>query len=292
MDFQTLIETALQKLWSAWGINTITPFSIQLFLLVTFSGFIVEALVVGWQESSLRKLITPSSSAWIDWIMTLCNLFQVTRLLGIIMTFGICYYLTGLIQKNIQFGLLQNVDSIAVQSIILLLAGDFKNYVRHLVFHRAKPLWMLHTMHHSAEEMTMLTAQRGHFVESAISAFFDVVIFVILGPSFVGFIFVQAVKDFHQLIIHSNIRSGWGWVGDYVLVSPAAHRLHHSTEEKHFNKNLGSVFIFWDRMFGTYHASEEIKTIGINIPGMHHTGFFTQLWISYQNFWMKLFNKT
>jgi sterol desaturase/sphingolipid hydroxylase (fatty acid hydroxylase superfamily) len=204
------------------------------------------------------------------------------------MTFGICYYLTGLIQKNIQFGLLSYVDSIFLQATIMLVAADFKNYIRHLVFHRSKSLFMLHAMHHSAEEMTMLTAQRGHFVESAISAFFDVVVFMLLGPSFAGLIFVQAVRDFHQLLIHSNMQSGWGFIGKYILVSPAAHRLHHSTDEKHFNKNIGSLFIFWDRMFGTYYPPEKIETIGLNIDGMHHTGFAKQLWISYRNFWIGL----
>ena len=38
----------------------------------------------------------------------------------------------------------------------------------------------------------------------------------------------------------------------YIIVSPQAHRIHHSREEKHFDTNFGLILSIWDRMFGTY----------------------------------------
>jgi sterol desaturase/sphingolipid hydroxylase (fatty acid hydroxylase superfamily) len=37
-----------------------------------------------------------------------------------------------------------------------------------------------------------------------------------------------------------------------VFVTPNAHRLHHAQDYKESNSNFGTVFLFWDRIFGTY----------------------------------------
>ena len=35
-------------------------------------------------------------------------------------------------------------------------------------------------------------------------------------------------------------------------MSPAHHWVHHSINPIHLNKNFGTVFIFWDKLFGTF----------------------------------------
>ena len=82
----------------------------------------------------------------------------------------------------------------------------------------------------------------------------------------------------HGLLVHSNWEHDWGVIGKYVLVSPAAHRIHHSEKKQHFNKNFGGTFIFWDRLFGTYHSAEPVHVLGIpdnkfNKKGLLHDLF-------------------
>jgi hypothetical protein len=51
-----------------------------------------------------------------------------------------------------------------------------------------------------------------------------------------------------------------------LIVTPSNHRVHHGSDEKYLDKNFGTIFIVWDRLFGTYQAEEERPTYGITIP--------------------------
>jgi len=57
-----------------------------------------------------------------------------------------------------------------------------------------------------------------------------------------------------NIFVHANISiPGWidarlrGW-----LITPDMHRIHHSDDFSDQNTNLGVVFPWWDRLFGTY----------------------------------------
>jgi sterol desaturase/sphingolipid hydroxylase (fatty acid hydroxylase superfamily) len=36
------------------------------------------------------------------------------------------------------------------------------------------------------------------------------------------------------------------------LVTPSNHRVHHSLQARHIDRNYGGVLIVWDRLFGSY----------------------------------------
>ena len=93
--------------------------------------------------------------------------------------------------------------------------------------------------------------------------FFNVIPFVILGVPIQTFFAIEILRQVHGLIIHSNIEHSWGFIGKYILVSPMAHRIHHSIKKEHHDKNFGGTFIIWDRIFGTYHPPAEVKELGI-----------------------------
>lgn len=42
-----------------------------------------------------------------------------------------------------------------------------------------------------------------------------------------------------------------GWL-EYVLVTPSHHRVHHGSNAKYLDKNLGMFLIIWDKLFGTF----------------------------------------
>ena len=50
-----------------------------------------------------------------------------------------------------------------------------------------------------------------------------------------------------------------------VFVTPEMHRVHHSDEMRDQNANLGELFGFWDRLFGTYLHTSISGTDGIRI---------------------------
>jgi len=55
-----------------------------------------------------------------------------------------------------------------------------------------------------------------------------------------------------QIVNHSDFDWTYGWIGRWLLMSPGMHKVHHSNNPEHFNKNLGNLFVIWDRLFGTY----------------------------------------
>ena len=64
---------------------------------------------------------------------------------------------------------------------------------------------------------------------------------------------------------HANLPISFGKF-DILLISPAVHRIHHSMEPEHRNKNFAQYFPFLDVFFGTYYAPKknEVPATGIN----------------------------
>lgn len=53
---------------------------------------------------------------------------------------------------------------------------------------------------------------------------------------------------------------------EYVFTTPSHHRVHHAVNDKYIDKNFGSTFIIWDRIFGTFQPEEEQAIYGITKP--------------------------
>jgi sterol desaturase/sphingolipid hydroxylase (fatty acid hydroxylase superfamily) len=52
-----------------------------------------------------------------------------------------------------------------------------------------------------------------------------------------------------------------------IIITPASHHIHHSTAREHLNRNFGSKFSIWDRMFGTYVDPDDVEgPIEFGIP--------------------------
>jgi sterol desaturase/sphingolipid hydroxylase (fatty acid hydroxylase superfamily) len=72
----------------------------------------------------------------------------------------------------------------------------------------------------------------------------------------------EVIFFFVVVIHHSNISVSTE--GDFLyrklFSSPLMHRIHHSNIKEEMDTNYGSVFSFWDRVFGTYkpRTSKEI----------------------------------
>ena len=87
-----------------------------------------------------------------------------------------------------------------------------------------------------------------------------------------GRVFIKGTIDWHRLfhrgvaksaqVRHSSALKGspddagvlqnWDRWLRWVLVTPNMHSLHHSSYQPETDSNYGTVFTFWDRLFGTY----------------------------------------
>ena len=137
-----------------------------------------------------------------------------------------------------------------------ILAGalimDFSTYWRHRLMHN-RNLWPFHSFHHSAEELTWLTALRLHPLEIFIAKIFDIALLHVLGFSetdIVGAVIFMIVYNFFT---HANINLEFRGPLKYVFALPNFHRWHHANHKEAYDKNFCAVFSLLDVVFGTYY---------------------------------------
>lgn len=167
-----------------------------------------------------------------------------------------------------------------------ILALDFGYWLAHYVFHKVPWMWEFHKVHHSAEVMTPATELRQHPVEllffPLVYGFTAGAVYALttwlfgaraqaLGFSGMNLILMLHLLTFHHLR-HSHVAIPFTGIWGRLLHSPAHHQIHHSADPKHFDKNLGYLFSFWDWMFGTLWMPKvgEKITLGIGHEGAEH----------------------
>ena len=164
-------------------------------------------------------------------------------------------------------------------TVVFFTFDDFTKYWVHRWMHKWPILWALHKVHHSAETLNPITVYRTHPLEGilfslrgafsqgiVISMFFfifgdKVDIVTILGVNFLVFSFHVAGSNLRHS--HIDIKY-WSWL-EKILISPAQHQLHHSLDERHYDKNFGAALAIWDWMFGSLHHSEDIDDLVLGV---------------------------
>jgi sterol desaturase/sphingolipid hydroxylase (fatty acid hydroxylase superfamily) len=175
---------------------------------------------------------------------------------------------------------------IVVSTLIWILAFDFSLWWQHYVFHRFPLLWEFHKVHHSAEVMTPFTAGRMHpvdeFAGNMFSGLFigfgysviyrcfgDVMVLQLFQLNIVLFLFYTL--GFH--LRHSHIWMPYTGIWGKIFVSPAHHQLHHSIERDHWDRNMGFIFAFWDRIFGTLVVPERDQKVVFGVNGVEERDY-------------------
>jgi sterol desaturase/sphingolipid hydroxylase (fatty acid hydroxylase superfamily) len=135
--------------------------------------------------------------------------------------------------------------------VVLTLVGiDALNWAAHLLNHKSGPLWRYHALHHSQEDMSVLTTFRTHPL-AHVSYLIALLPALVLGAS--GVVPAAGIIAYGCLVTlpHANLRWTFGSLGG-VLVSPAYHRLHHSLHPVAGRPavNFGFVLVCWDRLAG------------------------------------------
>jgi sterol desaturase/sphingolipid hydroxylase (fatty acid hydroxylase superfamily) len=172
-----------------------------------------------------------------------------------------------------------NTFSILTAGFLGLMAIDFVNFISHYWAHKRPFLWRLHSLHHSAEVMTPFTNLRNHPLYVIYRSLLSSMIIPILGGVFAYLTFNGVDMKFFintsaGVIIFNalgaNLRHTHVWISypkflSKIFISPAMHQIHHSLDMKHRNKNMGVIFSFWDRMFGTLYIPTEKEDLKFGI---------------------------
>lgn len=159
-----------------------------------------------------------------------------------------------------------------VSWVALFLLVDFGYYWHHRLAHRVRWMWALHAPHHSVQELTLFNALRFSWSEATVGWIFMNVPAVLLGfpPTVVPAVYV--VIGAYQYWIHNTLVGGVGPL-ELFLATPSHHRVHHSTEDHHLDRNFGGLLIVFDRLLGTFVAEGEWQPRGYGILGRRYDRF-------------------
>ena len=173
--------------------------------------------------------------------------------------------------------------------VIAFLALDFAGYWVHRLAHTVNFFWNNHIVHHSSEEFNLACALR-----QSISVYFRIYAFLLIPAAMFGvpqqvIAVVAPLHLFAQFWYHTQHINRMGWL-EYIIVTPAHHRVHHAINPEYLDKNYGQIFIFWDRMFGTFQEETPAITAvyGVTRPVRTWNPIkinFMHLWLLMQDAW-------
>lgn len=153
-----------------------------------------------------------------------------------------------------------------LQVLAFYFVFDFFYYWLHRSQHAIPWLWAQHKLHHSDESLNATTANRHHWLEVPLHG---LVIWLPLGILFqqkavtIGWLWTLFLL--WGYFIHMNVRLSMGPLTP-VFAGPQLHRIHHSLEPQHRDKNFAAAYPVFDILFGTYcpPKSGEFPTTGLS----------------------------
>lgn len=140
----------------------------------------------------------------------------------------------------------------------LLFLQDFMFYWLHRIDHYCRLFWAVHVTHHSSEEFNLTVG----FRSSVFQPLYRFIYFIplsLLGFDPLDVMFMYAATQIYGILIHTQTVGKLGFL-EWFMSTPSHHRVHHASNIKYLDKNMGMVFIIWDRLFGTFaNEDEEVK---------------------------------
>jgi alkylglycerol monooxygenase len=148
--------------------------------------------------------------------------------------------------------------------IALILATDFVWYWYHRLGHEVNLFWAAHIVHHQSEEFNLTASARITTIQALIrTVFWSILPLIGFHPTMV--ITMLLVHGAYSFFTHTQVLKRIKWF-EYVFITPSLHGVHHASDEKYLDKNYGDMFVFWDKMFGTFQAEEEQPNYGLTHP--------------------------
>lgn len=138
---------------------------------------------------------------------------------------------------------------------------DFVSYWYHRFSHRIALFWCGHITHHSSEYFNLTNG----FRTSPFQGLNRILLWGFL-PVF-GFspqvLFVTfIISGLYDFFLHTENFPKLRWL-ELVFITPSLHKVHHGKNDVYIDKNYGSTFVIWDKMFGTFQDETEKVVYGI-----------------------------
>jgi len=163
----------------------------------------------------------------------------------------------------------------------MILVGDFISYWTHRFLH-GRRLWPFHAVHHSSLQVDWLSSVRVHPVNELVGKSTQAAGLLLLGFDTTLLAAYTPLLTLYAIFVHANVPWTYGPLR-YVLVSPAFHRWHHTSQAEGLDRNFAGLLPLWDILFNTFYMprGRRPEVFGIT-GGTVPEGLFAQLQYPFQ----------
>jgi sterol desaturase/sphingolipid hydroxylase (fatty acid hydroxylase superfamily) len=299
-----LFETVVQPLmlWLDLGEYLEDAFNGTEWFLVGVCELIVLFILLRPLESLIPvHRIEGSRARWNDFTYTVLNRLGVLT----VIVFFVLDPLLNMLLEQLHLNNLGafNLDDLwpgftdrpLVSFLLYLVALDFFDYWYHRGQHNVRWMWALHSLHHSQRDMNLWSDDRNHLLDVLIHDILMGLLALAIGVAPSQYVLLIAASRMLQSLQHANVRLHFGRWGDYLLVSPRFHRLHHAIggggESRGANTlgghNFAVLLPVWDLLFRSARFGNMFAMTGVRdqLPPPQGKGrsyghsFWAQQWL-------------
>lgn len=161
---------------------------------------------------------------------------------------------------------------------LLILGEDCCYYWFHRIHHEVRLFWAAHVNHHSSTHYNLSTALRQSWTTPLTGPIFWAPLAVV-GFDPAAILVAQSISLIYQFWIHTELIDRMGPL-EAILNTPSHHRVHHGRNVRYLDRNYAGIFIFWDRLFGTFEPESERVDYGLtkNIHTFNPVGIAFHEW--------------
>jgi sterol desaturase/sphingolipid hydroxylase (fatty acid hydroxylase superfamily) len=253
-----------------------------LILISTPIYFIIIGIELLLSHISHRKAYTFKDS--------LTNLYLMLLNSGIDLTFRLVYL--AVLQYVYLHAVTQWHNAVGYW-LILLLAEDFLYYWLHRFDHEIRFFWATHVTHHSSEKLNFSVGFRSS-VFQPLYRFIYFIPLAWLGFKPLDIVFMYSATQIWGIFVHTEMINKMGWL-EHILITPSHHRVHHASNAKYLDKNMGMFLVIWDKTFGTFQpelAEEEYQPIRYGLTkNIENSSAVNIVFHEWKQMWKDVFQK-
>ena len=177
-------------------------------------------------------------------------------------------------------------ESPLMSFLVYLVILDFVAYWLHRWQHRVTFWWALHSLHHSQRSMSFWSDDRNHLLDDVLMDGAFALVALLIGVPPGAFVTIIVATRVVESFSHANLKISFGRIGEYLLVSPRFHRVHHAIGVGHEGRargcNFAVLFPAWDVLFRTANFENIYPPTGVRdqLEGKEYGhGFWEQQWL-------------
>jgi len=200
----------------------------------------------------------------------LSNVYLTSLNMGLdILVRGLCLFI---LNYFFQFAFFDwSTSNVILYWSVLVVAEDFMYYWLHRIDHFCRFFWAVHVTHHSSEEFNFTVG----FRSSVFQPLYRFVYFIplaLFGFRGIDIMFIYSATQIFGILAHTQTINKLGFL-EYIIITPSHHRVHHGSNVRYLDKNMGMLLVFWDKLFGTFQAEEESDPVKFGLTeniGTYH----------------------